>query len=185
MYSFPSSAGSLSIETIISDSFFDFEEDDDRFSDYLNGEIPDMPFELDIPSDIDSSAIVSTIKADAYDFNARTHNLDLYLHFDRELSAEEEERVYADDKLYDYIQHEFIPAFIRWFNDTIIITFPAHTGYGYDKPDFYDLRFDGENFYIMLNLTEKYDWKTQNTDYFTTTVRKCKFELADKFELSV
>ena len=183
MYSFPSSAGSLSIETVISNSFFYFEEDDDEFSDYINRKIPDESFIVDIPSDIDSSALVSTISADSFDFSPKTHNLELYLHFDRELTAEEEESVFNDDELYDFIEHEFIPQFIQWFNNNTNINFPMH--YDMSRYDFSGMRFDGSEFYSQLIDLASLDSVTSGKDYIAYSAVRRKFELTDKFELSV
>lgn len=164
--------GYIRIQTNISDSFFEDEDDEDKFHDFIADSITQEEYIVD---DVPNEHITRLI-FDVYDFEG-DHTVTGRVRCEPALDLNDWDNVINDDDFMEYIEDTLIPKFIEWFNTTTEpIEFPVNR---HDTSNVFSMmRFDGREFYSLL-------YKRDDGTYMNFAVRPETFKLEDNFKYEI
>ena len=165
---------SIRFKTSLSNAFFYEDEDNDRFNEWFGEQLSKVGLYhwemIDNPTGIEG---VSELKIIVSDFDADDHNMFVSVHVDNDTHDFDE---LADNQvLLDYIERNIAPKVIDELNDLLSgILLPMNEG-----NDFYQLKFDGNEFYCLLGYSEKFGF------YPMGRLQNTPFVVEDDFEVYV
>ena len=169
-----SKIGSAVFATNLSKAFFEDDEDDQRFIDYINDLLNVEPYIVDVDPDIPASRFIPKITLELYNGFNDDHNLDIGFTVEVDLTDEQYDQIIADDALYSFIENEVLPAYVDWFNSQVTVNFPTTR-----SDDFSWLKFNGDEFYAKVYQVDG------RGGYYNVSVKENSLYLINDFEVYV
>lgn len=162
------------IKSCISDKFFEDEDADKKFVEWLQKQIDDEDlYTLRISTDkkFDEFPMIEKLEASLYE--DIDYNHDVRLEIEVSTTDDRDTWDYEDfvenDKFVSFLEDQLIPAFIKEFNEQCHVVFPTDDG----KFDY--IEFRNNNFYAYL-------YNGSGKGFSSFSVQTTTFQLDDKFE---